>query len=281
MSRRHRTFYREDLVNAYETYGSFRRAAAALGVSRTTFSKLWWEVVGEDPACFKRCHFRFGIISDTHLGNIHQQLTHLHEFYRTARSFNCEYIIHAGDLTDGISMSVCHHRDRFLSSVNDVIDYVVCNYPSGVETYLISGNHDDNFIKMFGVDVCREISGRRRDMHYIGSMYASNIRHGLNMLITHGVCNYSKESKSESSMYIAKLSSNVPDIIINGHTHTWKIVPRWCDSYLIYAPCMVGGFDGLKKYSVHPSIGAMIVDVYDSRTYGVRFMFYDELENDY
>lgn len=281
MSRRYSNIGRDELLRSYELYGSFKRAASALGMSRSTYSRLWWEIVGEDPLSFKRCHFRFGVVSDTHLGSIYQQLTHLKSFYRFAKSLGCEYIIHAGDLTDGISMPVVHQKDRFLTSVEDMIDYVVGNYPDDVDTFVISGNHDELFMKMFGRDICSEIADLRDDITYIGSMHAIHVRHGIKTFITHGVCNYSRDSRSESRAQIMKMARFVPDIIINGHTHTWRVIPNWCDSFLVHAPCMVGGFNSMKKYTVHPTIGAMIVDVFDDRTFGIRFTFYNEIEDDY
>lgn len=281
MPRRYNDLGREELLSAYESYGSFKRAAYALGMSRSTFSKLWWERVGEDPLYFKRCSFRFGVVSDTHLGSIFQQLTHLKSFYRFAKKLGCEYIIHAGDLIDGISTPITHQNDRFLTSIEDVIDYVVGMYPDDLDTYLISGNHDEVFVKMFGRDICQEISELRDDLKYIGSMHAIHVRHGIKTFITHGVCNYSKESKTESKSQVMKMAKFVPDIIINGHTHTWRVIPRWCDSFLIHAPCMVGGFDSMKKYSIHPTIGAMLIDVFDDRTFGIRFINYNEIEDDY
>lgn len=94
-------------------------------IPRKTFKTLWWEKVNVDPQDLKPVPKarNIAVVSDTHLGHKRQQLTHLKEFYRIAKARGCECVIHAGDLTDGLSSG--HECERFLFTVDDVVNVCV------------------------------------------------------------------------------------------------------------------------------------------------------------
>ncbi|NMC35375.1 MAG: hypothetical protein GYA36_23385 [Veillonellaceae bacterium] len=283
MGKRFIAVSREDLISAYRETGTFKESAKVLGMGRGTFSRLWWDKVGIDPSQFKDGPpkiFRIGIVSDTHLGSRFQQLTHLKDFYRSARLNGCSCIVHAGDLTDGYTTAPSRRKNQFITSPDDMIDYVVGNYPNDLKTYFISGNHDEKFVKSLGIDVCREISRNRTDMEFIGSMYGG-LEFG-NIIISHGIGNFAEYSRVGTNKKLYSVLSRPPELIINGHTHTWDIVPRWAGAeLLINTPCMVGGHIGTGGLNYRPSIGAMIVEFGDPGKHSLNCVYFNEIEDDF
>jgi len=224
---------------------------------------------------------KFGVVSDTHLGNKAQQLTHLNEFYKLCKTRKCEFVVHAGDLTDGINFLSDCQKDQFLFSADDTVEYVVDNYPSGIQTYFIAGNHDEKFVKSVGADVCSEISILRKDLHYLGNARASAVLNETNFFLVHGIGSGSVSSRLESAYKAAARSGFNPDMVINGHMHTWGINPYYKGCFLLQAPCFVGQNASMKASGVHPSIGAAIIYIDSDGNRSIECISYGEMKNDY
>lgn len=112
----------------------------------------------------------FGLISDTHLGNKHTQLTYLHNFYDLCAERGITDIYHAGDITDGLKMRRGHEYEVYVTSADELKEDVVKNYPKrdGITTHFIGGNHDITIFRHVGHDICKAIAKDRDDMRYLG-----------------------------------------------------------------------------------------------------------------
>jgi len=84
------------------------------------------------------------IVSDTHLGSIYEQAIALHRFYKMPADAGCEFVIHAGDLTDGVQLRKGHEYECSLTGVDQLMQYAVDHYPSDIPTYILAGNHDES-----------------------------------------------------------------------------------------------------------------------------------------
>ena len=77
----------------------------------------------------------FAVVSDTHLGSKHQQLTYLHDFYAKAKDRGAQFVLHAGDLDDGPHQM---HKDiiyeQFVHGYDERVAYHERAYPSGLPT---------------------------------------------------------------------------------------------------------------------------------------------------
>jgi len=111
------------------------------------------------------------IVTDTHLGNRNDNVYGLEEMYKEAIEAGVTAALHIGDLTDGFHR---RHRDSWKYLRPDCLgfegqlDYVVENYPTGLPTYFIGGNHDHFLMQTGDVDICREIAKyRNKDMFYL------------------------------------------------------------------------------------------------------------------
>jgi len=120
--------------------------------------------------------YRFGLISDTHLGSKACHLGDLHEFYDRLQRRGVDLVLHGGDIGDGWEV----HQNQINEVVpeatgwNRLEDYVVNHYPQreGMETLFISGNHDHKLWKRSGVRFGEQVAARRDDLNWLGDSMA-------------------------------------------------------------------------------------------------------------
>lgn len=249
----------EDLILAYRLHGSFADGARSLGISRRKFASLWWKYVQKDPCVYKKVvPHRFGVVSDTHLGSIYQQVTLLDNFYKYAKAYGCEYIIHAGDLTDGMS----HAKDSFVTNVDSLIDYLYDVYPRDLPTYLLSGNHDNEFVHRLGIDVCKEFSDIREDICYVGNTFSRLYLNGTELFVSH----IANVTRFRSKFGDAKM-------VINGHVHRFSISRNNNNVMIINAPCMLADDNS--------DVGALIVEIDYFMNVDVKYVHYNPIKGDF
>lgn len=185
---------------------------------------------GFDPLTFslpfpKGDSGKMGITSCTHFGSKYMQLTQFYEFYDRCASEKVDCVLHCGDITDGDGKVYRGQRyEMFLQGFTEQRDYAVELYPKieGIPTYIIAGNHDDSFAKSAGVDICREISAKRKDIIYLG-------RYGANLLLNkdrvkihlhHGGGAGGKIISWKLQTYIDAIEpDDKPQIYLLGHFH--------------------------------------------------------------
>jgi predicted phosphodiesterase len=127
-----------------------------------------------DTSRIKGDRVRLGIISDTHFGSKYQQPTYLREFMRYAvKAGRVDAFIHGGDVTDGpIEMHKGSIHEKFLHTYDSQRDYAVETLPEvNRPIHLISGNHDDSYLKNAGGEIVDDVCSRRDDLTYLGSSH--------------------------------------------------------------------------------------------------------------
>lgn len=162
------------------------------------------------------------MISDTHLGNKYDRLDILRYLYAKAEDTGVQYVLHSGDLCEGVS----NRPDQIYSLRQDAVsytgqrDYVVENYPhSNIPTYLIAGNHDMWWFKKCGADICKDISNLRDDIHYLGSECEDLQIGKLKLRLFHGIGNsYAKSYRIQKYIDSIPMSER-PHILQTGHIH--------------------------------------------------------------
>lgn len=166
-------------------------------------------------------HLKLLLISDTHLGSKYDRLDILRYLYKKAEERGINYVLHSGDLTEGLSgrpQQIYELRD---CSYTGQRDYVVKNYPkSSIPTYIISGNHDLWWIKKCGADIVKDICDRRDDLHYLGSD-CEDLRIGkLRIRLYHGSGGSAYAKSYKVQKYLDGIPADErPHILQTGHTH--------------------------------------------------------------
>ena len=123
-------------------------------------------------------HFKIGVVSDTHLNSKKCRLDVLHTLYSMFKKEGCQFVLHAGDITDGTRMYTGQIHEQWYVDVEDVIAFVARQYPKvGIPTYFIAGKHDASYLSKEKVDICSAISAARPDLVYI--CQGEDLIHGI------------------------------------------------------------------------------------------------------
>lgn len=166
-------------------------------------------------------HIKLLLISDTHLASKFDRLDILRYLYAKAEDNNVNYILHSGDLTDGLSGRPQQLYDLKETSYTGQRDYVIDKYPkSSIPTFLIAGNHDLWWIKQCGADICKDISNQREDLHYLGSD-CEDLKIGkLKIRLFHGKGGGSYAKSYKLQKYLDSIPTDeLPNILQTGHIH--------------------------------------------------------------
>lgn len=166
-------------------------------------------------------HLKLLLISDTHLGSKFDRLDILRYLYDEADRKNVNYILHSGDLTEGLSGRPQQLYELKESSYTGQRDYVIDKYPKGdIPTYLIAGNHDLWWVRQCGADICKDISNNRDDLIYLGSD-CEDLKIGkLRIRLYHGTGGNAYAKSYKLQKYLDSIPAEErPHILQTGHIH--------------------------------------------------------------
>lgn len=166
-------------------------------------------------------HLKLLLISDTHLASRYDRLDVLRYLYDKADKLGVNYVLHAGDLTDGRSQ-----REEQLYQLREISytgqrDYVIDKYPKGdIPTYIIAGNHDLWWVKRNGADIVKDICSQREDLIYLGSD-CEDLKIGkLRIRMYHGKGGSAYAKSYKMQKYLDTINPDeIPHILQTGHIH--------------------------------------------------------------
>jgi len=236
--------------------------------------------------------YKIGLVSDTHLCSMYQQISSLWKFYETCEKQGVDTVLHSGDLSDGFKLYSGQEFEIFKHGEKAQSQYIVENYPhiEGIQTQVIGGNHDESFWKRFGTDICYNVGIQRPDISYLGFYLATVITHGVNICLHHGDggVTYAKSYKSQK-LALSKIENKekpAPDVISLGHYHTSCILPRIFGMYMVQMPCFQGVTPNyMGRKGMNPDIGGVILEleIEDNKLVSTKTQYiqYKEQEDDY
>lgn len=186
--------------------------------------KLSRPKISDDIYCIKSelDHVRMLLISDTHLCSKYDRLDIIRYLYSKAQETGTNYVLHSGDFTDGKSTRPEHVYELKELSYEGQVQYCVDNYPrvEGLQTFVISGNHDDWWTKSTGSEIIKSIAKQRDDIVYLGPD-AADLRIGkLKVHLFHGkgAQAYAKSYKAQKYLDAMPIDKR-PHILQLGHIH--------------------------------------------------------------
>ena len=141
--------------------------------------------------------------------------------YDKADKNGTNYVLHSGDLTDGLSTRPEQIYQLKETSYDGQRDYVIDKYPkSEIPTYLVAGNNDLWWYKKCGADICRDIANHREDIHYLGSECEDLQIGKLKIRMFHGIGGsaYAKSYKLQKYLDSIPMDER-PHILQTGHIH--------------------------------------------------------------
>ena len=216
--------------------------------------------------------YKFGIISDTHLGSRYERLDVVYDLFDRFKEEGVDRVFHAGNYIDGMRKNI-NMWDVHTHSIDGQVDYLVNNWPNyGIPTYAVSGDdHEGWWVQDNGLDIGHFTEQRMResgrdDWHNLGYMEAYvpmvNANSGAKgrALIMHpgGGSAYAISHKPQK--IVESLPSGTkPDIMVLGHYHKMSLIPIRAIT-TIQAGCTQDQSPFMRKKNIEPYVGGWIIE---------------------
>lgn len=220
-------------------------------------------------------HTEICVVSDTHFGNIHQQLHLLNDIYREAYNRGIETVLHCGDMVDGNYPNRPENpRQQFLHGFDEQVGYVVDMYPKikGITTKYILGSHDETHYKNGQATVNKWVSKCREDMIFLGQDSAELMINGVKIVMDHpgGGSAQSVSYKPQKRIEILE-SGSKPKILFIGHYHKcYYFVYRNVRGFEV--PALCGKTQFQQKQGLSNAVGAYFVNIYSDKKGNIQYI---------
>ena len=163
------------------------------------------------------------VISDTHIGSKYSPVEWHTAAASIAKEEKVEFIIHCGDVTEGLKKSrmgtqMYELTDLGFDSQKEKAIELLSKYKLPI--YAISGNHDAFFKDSTEADVVKAIADNVKDMTYLGYDSADMIIDGTTLRIWHGGDANAYALSYRLQKVIESLPGGTkPAILLAGHVH--------------------------------------------------------------
>jgi len=208
-------------------------------------------------------HFKFGVVSDIHLGSKKERLDEFNLMYDKFQSEGIKVVFNSGDITEGVNVYRGQEYETHKFGQQEQIEYAIEKYPKrkGIKTLFITGNHDLREYERGGVDVGVSIAKNRGDMEYLGQEIARvRLPNGAEAELLHpkGGSAYALSYKSQK--FINNLNpEDIPEMMMWGHYHT-SFYMHYRNVHFLQVPCFKGAGRWEKTMGLNPTIGGWVVE---------------------
>jgi len=207
--------------------------------------------------------FKLAFIGDTHIGSKYARLDFLHKFYDVAKLEGVQYVIHAGDVIDGVGVYPTQTSQLSKFTIDDQVEEVINFYPNDINTFFICGNHClKQYQRGLSIHPGKVISQQRKDMKWIGDFYA-RLRLGRSNVyidVVHPTGQPAYAISYKLQKYIEKLpSGNKPNILLWGHFHT-AMYMSYRNIHAFQVGCFQDANDLTARMGIYPVIGGWIIE---------------------
>jgi len=228
----------------------------------------------------KLIHTELCVVSDTHFGNIHQQLHILNKIYEEAYKRGITTVLHCGDLVDGNYPNRPEQpRQQFLHGFDEQAGYVVDMYPKvkGITTKYILGSHDETHYKNGQATINKWISNCRNDMIFLGQDSAEIMINGIKIFLDHPGGGSSSALSYQAQKRIEILESgSKPKILLIGHYHkSYSFVYRNVRG--VETPSLCDKTQFQQKKGLINYVGAYFLDIYSDKKGNIQYFEAEEL----
>ena len=225
-------------------------------------------------------HTELCVVSDTHFGNIHQQLHLLNMIYEKAYNRGITTVLHCGDMVDGNYTNRPEQpRQQFLHGFDEQVGYVVDMYPkvSGITTKYILGSHDETHYKNGQATVNKWVSRCRKDMEYLGQDCASITINKVKIFMDHPGGGSAQSISYKPQKRIEILESDYkPKILLIGHYHkSYSFVYRNVRG--IQVPCLCSKTQFQQKQGLSNIVGAYFLNIYSDNKGNIQYFEPEEI----
>lgn len=220
------------------------------------------------------------VISDTHFGNIHNQLHLVNQIYEEAYNRGIKTVLHVGDVVDGNYPNRPENpRQQFLHGFDEQAGYVVDMYPEieGMTTYYILGSHDETHYKNGMATVNDWISRCRKDMVYLGQDTGEINVDKVKIVLDHPGGGSAKSLSYKPQKRIEMLESHTkPKILLIGHYHK-SYAFSYRNVQCILVPALCGKTQFQQKQGLSNALGAYFLDIYSDKSGNIQYFEPEEI----
>ena len=234
------------------------------------------------PQMEELTHIRQTWISDTHFCNEAQQLGLVNQIYKETHDRGITTVLHFGDVLDGDYHNRPEHQYAlFRQGASRQLDYIVNYYPKvdGVDTYFITGTHDQTHAKNGGLFMGPAIEKLRPDLHFMGDDKGvfspkESPKTLEEMYHPGGGCASSLSYKMQK--YIDKMEPGCkPNILGSGHFHQSHMMAyRNVIAFLI--PCLTAKTNFAIRQGLENTMGAYFIDMYVNSKGEIEMLEFEE-----
>lgn len=212
---------------------------------------------------------RFGIVSDTHIGNHHSMEDQLHEAFEVFRREGITAVYAPGNLLDGEKTYRGQEYEIKVMGVDNVVANLARVWPRvpGITTYHIASStcHEGYYFKSAGVLVGKLIESARPDMVYLGLdeadvvLHDSEARPTLRIIHPGGGSSYA-DSYRPQKIVESYGGGEKPTVLAIGHYHKGSFNDIR-DVQVIQAGCLERQTPFMRKLSLRAAMGFWVVEI--------------------
>lgn len=164
---------------------------------------------------------KFGFITDTHMGSDYYNSSFLDGALEVFREEKVEFIIHGGDVTDGLSARPGHIYELTHIGYEAQKEYAINQLSQwGGKMYLVDGNHDRWYLKSNGAIVVKDIAEALPDAEFLGHDEGDIHVNNIWIKVFHGEDGSSYATSYRLQKLIESFTGGEkPNILLAGHAH--------------------------------------------------------------
>jgi predicted phosphodiesterase len=193
---------------------------------------------------FDGLEITFGYMTDTHRGSLYSPKEWVHAAIQEMKKEKCEFIVHGGDVTEGMSARPGHvYELEHLGYSKQKDDSIEVFSEWDGQWYFISGNHDQWFINNSntGADIVEDICKSLPQATYLGKGEGTiSLKGRATIMPWHGL---DAGGSYALSYRIQKIVESLPigekpSILLTGHDHKSMFIPNLRGIHCIAGGCM-------------------------------------------
>jgi predicted phosphodiesterase len=212
---------------------------------------------------------RFGIVSDTHIGNHHEMVDELHEAYAVFKREGITNVYAPGNLLDGEKTYRGQEYEIYVMGADNVVNNLAMKWPKipSITTYHIASStcHEGYYLKSTGLLIGKMIERERPDMVYLGLDEADIVLHDgparptLRIIHPGGGTSYA-ESYRPQKIVESYSGGDKPTVLAIGHYHKAGFYDiRNVSTF--QAGCLERQTPFMRKLSLSARLGFWIIDL--------------------
>ena len=225
-------------------------------------------------------HTEICVVSDTHFGNIHNQLHLLNKVYEEAYNRGIKTVLHVGDVLDGYYQNRPESpRQQFLHGFDEQVGYVVDMYPEidGMTTYYILGSHDETHYKNGQATANNWISRCRKDLIFLGQDNGEKVINKVKIVLDHPGGGSAQSLSYKPQKRIEIMESHLkPKILLIGHYHK-SYAFSYRNVQCLLVPCLCDTTQFQQKQGLQNVVGAYFLDIYSDQYGNIQYFEPEEI----